>query len=411
MRRSPGSPSTRWPLRRSWRCCWWVGAGCSPTTRKPPSDLYFVRYAAEDILNWRFVVEQGVEKLAFLVLRECYHEPDPEDPFVQLEKERYRVYQRTQGVDALTATVTVTLWWKTEHSQQQGGQEVWTSAPPILLTRRGANLTEIPFAFVPDTRMRKPPLLDLVNTNLSLYRTSADLEHGRHFTALPQPYVTGTTLDGPAGGSLSIGSGNAWVIGEEAARVGMLEFTGQGLGALENAEERKKKSMAVLGARMLEEQPVVDDTATAVLQRQAGEMSVLQSLSLKCGAAFTRSLQWLAWWHGTTNLEADPKIVCTFNQDFVSKAMDGSEFSALSTGYTGGAISFEIWWYALLKGERVPPGWTKEDEQGALKKEAEERSERAVRESLAIGGEQADEKGTGFMPPVPPKKLPPLPKK
>jgi hypothetical protein len=58
----------------------------------------------------------------------------------------------------------------------------------------GKPLDFIPFTFLSTddntAEVDEPPLIDLVNVNLSHYRTCADLEHGAHFTGLPTPYIT-----------------------------------------------------------------------------------------------------------------------------------------------------------------------------------------------------------------------------
>src|SRR5206468_661127 len=135
----------------------------------------------------------------------------------------------------------------------------------------------IPFTFVGATSLSpnvdKPPLLDLVEVNLSHYRSSADLEHGRHYTALPTPWVSGMRPDS----NLRIGAGVAWVLEDPTAKAGMLEFTGQGLQALEKALESKEKQMAVLGARLLEMQPRLQETAEAVRLRHNGDAATLST--------------------------------------------------------------------------------------------------------------------------------------
>jgi hypothetical protein len=60
----------------------------------------------------------------------------------------------------------------------------------------------------------------------------ADLEHGAHFTGLPTPIITGHNLGEDE--TFSIGSTTAWVLPNEYTDVKYLEFTGQGLGALES---------------------------------------------------------------------------------------------------------------------------------------------------------------------------------
>jgi len=64
------------------------------------------------------------------------------------------------------------------------------------------------------------------------------------------------------------------------AKVGYLEFSGQGLGALEKALDHKEKLMAILGSRLLEGQPARPKPPTAVRLRQSA--STRRSRRLRC---------------------------------------------------------------------------------------------------------------------------------
>jgi hypothetical protein len=352
----------------------------------PPTDRpYLAVYRAEAIINWDWIVVEGERILTLVVLREAVTEPDPSDPFVPIVVPQYRVLRLLSVADTQQTVVEI---WRQAETKERGTPDwyVWSRVTPM---RRGQPLDFLPFVFLPDIDLTKPPLLDLVNANLSHYRTSADREWGLHFTALPTPWAKGVPTDA----RLPIGSGEAWILDKDGD-AGMLEFTGAGLGALQLAAEDKKREMAVLGARMLEEQPNVQDTATAVIQRNAGEMSVLKYLALRASTGLTLTLQWMAWWAGATEEPQDEQFTAALNTDFVPMPLSSDEFNALINAYSQNAISFEVYWYQLVKGEMIPPGWTKEDEQGAQTKMADEKSERLIKETRAIEGTEEEEEPT-----------------
>jgi hypothetical protein len=58
-------------------------------------------------------------------------------------------------------------------------------------------MKRIPFRFFNATTnlgdIEKPPILDILTLNLSHYKTYAQLEHGRFYTANPVYYVSGST--------------------------------------------------------------------------------------------------------------------------------------------------------------------------------------------------------------------------
>src|SRR6185295_1933492 len=113
--------------------------------------------------------------------------------------------------------------------------DVVTLLSEVVPTMNGAPLDYIPFAFIsPEDatpNLEDPPLIDLVDMNLSHFRNTADLEHGAHFTGLPQPWIAGYTK-ATENEKLYIGGPAAWVFTDPNAKAEYLEFTGTGLGTL-----------------------------------------------------------------------------------------------------------------------------------------------------------------------------------
>jgi len=191
--------------------------------------------------------------------------------------------------------------------------------------------------------------------NLSHYRSSADLEHGRHFTALPTAWVKGA----PAGtAELTIGSPVAWLLSEHGA-AGYLEFTGQGLGELRLALVQKEKQMATLGARLLEPLAPVPETATAVRLRHGGDHAALATLALAASQGLTQALRWHGWWRGAPDVEA---VGAVLNRDFIEARLSPDEQRALVLTWQSGLISKWSVLHNFKQGELLPPGRTIEQE-------------------------------------------------
>ena len=125
-----------------------------------------------------------------------------------------------------------------------------------------------------------------------------------HFTALPTAWVSGFDK----GSTLRIGSSTAWVTETQGATAGFLEYTGQGLTTFERAMDRDERLMAVLGARLLEGQRRVGETAAAIELRHSGENSVLSNLAISVSASLTQVLRWAYWWNSTEDLPDHVKI-------------------------------------------------------------------------------------------------------
>lgn len=311
---------------------------------------HWVQYDAEQIINWRTVTINGAKLVTMVVLKEETEEPV--DDFHGDLVTQYRVLRLVNGY------YQVDLFRLSGKTLAQ-----MDSVTPVI---RGKKIPYVPFVFFNSQHLEadpdKPPLLDLVDVNLSHYLTSADLEHGRHFTALPTPYVTGLSKDTP----LKIGSSTAWAIPVAEARVGMLEFTGQGLSALEKAQESKEKQMAVLGARMLEEQKLAAETSETLTIRRSGESSLLASVACTASTGLTRIVRWHAEWVGTS--EANMTKI-DLNKDFFGIPMSSSDLSALVQSWQSGAMSYETFYQNLERGELTRPGITAEEERLQIENE------------------------------------------
>ncbi len=334
---------------------------------------YWCWYAAEQIVNWRVQSRNGLPTLTLVVLKEEEERPDGEDVFESDAECQYRVLKLGEG-----GNYTVEIW-----TQDPTKTKVeFTLTSTIVPLVKGQPIKYIPFVFVNALTLEaypeKPPLLDLVNVNFSHYRSSADIEHGRHYTALPTPWITGATKET----SLKIGSQTAWAIVNPEARVGMLEFTGQGLGALETALETKEKQMAVLGARMLEEQKAAAEASETLRIRNSGDQATLGGISKTCSAALTRLAKYHAEWIGAKT-ELD-EVAIKLNTDFFGGQMSAQELTSLMQSWQSGGISYETYYYNLERGGVTRPGVDAETERLLVEAQTPE---------LSLDGEPPDDTG------------------
>ena len=313
---------------------------------------YATGYPAESILNWRMERVNNSMQLTMLALKEAVTEwkSDFESDtieqirglFLELGDTGYQYVQR--------------VYRKSAENGKSGAWEVVAEFTPIM---KGKPLPYIPFQFFGPGRngpeIQKPPIYDLVTLNLSHYRSTADLEHGAHFTGLPTAVVTGYQVG--ENEKLSIGSANAWVFPDKDASAKYLEFTGQGLGALEKIISRKQDQMAAIGARMLSQEKAAAEAAETVKLRHAGEGAVLSTISGMISHGLTRVLNIMAEWAGAGTNQS-----ITLNTDFIEIGMTGPELTALVGAWQSGAISRETLFWNLQQGEMIPPGVTSDEE-------------------------------------------------
>lgn len=309
-----------------------------------PLRPYGVMVTAENIINWRsrWSFKFGRYILDRVVIAETVEEMG-QDQYQYEQVEQYREMVIENG------EVIVRVW--RENKEATSVENKWILESETIPKRLGQSLDRIPFRFINVTQItpqtQKPPLLDLAHANLSHYRTSADLEHGRHYTALPTPWVAGF----PASTELRIGANVAWVSDDPSAKAGILEFTGQGLGALENAAEQKEKRMAILGARMLESQPRGVEAADTVRLRQAGEAATVQGIIAATEAGLQDLLGWMVWWGGGN---AD-QVSLGINRDVIDTNATPQELTAWTQALQSGGISYDTYYYLLQRSDMTRP--------------------------------------------------------
>lgn len=310
-------------------------------------------YKAETIINWRTGNVNNQHVLTLVVLQEDFLEQDGE--FAEKVKIRYRVLDliksNIDGVEAWRYRVRIY-----EVENDGTNKKDVQIGPDLYPKMNGAFLSGIPFWFFGaddiTPKVDEPPLIDLVDVNLSHYRTTADYEHGCHFTGLPTAVVSGYT---PAGGTdgqpvekLYIGSQTAWIFPNPDASATFLEFTGQGLSALETNLDRKESQMAVLGARMLAQEKKAAEAAETASIHRSGENSVLSGVSQTISQGLTMALIVFSEWCGATD-----KALCELNRDFFPIPMTPEQLSALVKSWQSNAISYETLYRNLQRGEIV----------------------------------------------------------
>lgn len=317
-------------------------------------------YCAESITNWRIQTMNNKPTLTRVVLAETYLEE--KDDFTGDECPQFRVLK----LDAESGYYVVEVWRKTNTMVQgvpTSGWAVWNTFSPFMNNKP---LDFIPFQFISgfnlDPRPDRPPLLDLVDVNYSHYRTTADYEHAGHFVGLPTPVISGYKPENP-NDKMYIGSQAAWALPDPAAKAYFLEFTGQGMDGLAKVLDRKEQQMAVLGARMLEQQgtrKAVESADTQSIKRK-GEEAMLSDVSQTISLGMTNATIWFCEWAG-----APGEAKVDLNRDFYPVNLTPQELDALTNAHQGGDISDEEYFEALQEGEVIDPELTFEEHQQQL---------------------------------------------
>ena len=321
---------------------------------------YVAEYKAEQISNWRERHINGRRRVSQVVLTE-HDEQDADDGFGSVYSDRWRELR-----------LTTTGYQQVLHqpvSDQRTRATSWLASNPITPVNRGEALADIPFVFIGPAGLtaavQRSPVLDIVNLSQHHYLAAADLAHGRHYAAMPTPWVSG--FNGGEDAEFTIGPNRVWMIPADGS-AGLLEFNGAGLTFLENATSDYQVQMAMLGARLLSNQRKAASESSDIVQlRERGEHATLWGIVDSCERALTRVLQhWVAWQDG------DPsEVKVHLNKDFVDMPMAYRDTLMLMRLYQSGILPLDATIEALYEGDILPSTMKPED----------------VKELLAQGGQ------------------------
>jgi hypothetical protein len=320
---------------------------------------HLVMYRAESIINWATEWIDNKTATSMVVLSEFARVPGVDEFEVKVEQ-RWRVLDLAFGALGFPGRAYRVRVFRSRPNG--GGFEL--VGEPVFPLLNGQPMKSVPFQFIGpknnEAAVQKPPLLDLADVNLSHYRSTSDRKHGAHLTALPQPWANKINpAFGPDGAPVKqewkIGGTDLWTFPNDS-QVGMLEYTGQGLSTLKEEIEREEKQMAVLGARMLEQQQRQVETAEAAGIHRSGEQSNLQMVAGVVGAGLSPAMSVFDAWGGGQGV-----ATVALNKDLMPTAISSQELTALVAAWQNGALSKEALFYNLQTGGIVPESTTYEE--------------------------------------------------
>jgi hypothetical protein len=312
-------------------------------------------YKTENIINWRYGRVNNATVLTQVRLLEL-HETEKSE-FEYETESRIRVLDLIDG------------FYRVRVFKEDNGEQIGSDVYPTINNKK---LTSIPFFFIgPDGTegaiVDDPVMIDLIDLNLKHYQVSADYEHGCHMTGLPTPVISGYKpgFDDKTGQPIKekfyIGSATAWIFPDAQAKAEFLEFTGQGLDALEKNLARKEGQMAAIGARMLAPEKSGVEAAETLAIRHSGENSILSSIAIAVSDGLTKALKVFAEWAGIAG-------ECKFqiNRDFVPMSVDAQTLTAWLGLVQAGQMSTESLFDLLKRADIVDAELSFEDEQARI---------------------------------------------
>ena len=324
-------------------------------------------YKTASIINWKTITINNETILSMIVLKEVSD--------VKVDEFEDKAVPQWRVLDLMTiGNTSKDLVYRVRVYQRDEDKDLDVLISEAYPMINGGFLNRIPFQFIgvddTDCDIDEPPLIDLVDMNISHYQTTADYEHGCHFTGLPTPVITGYTPE-IDGSKFYIGSTTAWVFNRSDAKAFYLEFTGEGLGSLKANMDKKEGHMAILGARMLEVQVRGVESANTAAIHRGGEQSMLASVAQSISIGMTNVLKIFCNFAGAPISDDVDKAVtqCKFdlNRDFFPVPMDALTLTAIIAAWQNGAISYETMFSNLQTAEIIPLENTAKTEMASIK--------------------------------------------
>lgn len=307
-------------------------------------------YRSECIINWATRRVGNRTVLSLVVLKEQAEERENE--FKAKEVDQWRVLDLTEA-----GAYRQRVFRKREGGQGQGDFE--QIGDDMFPRMGGRPLDFIPFFIVGtdgvNSETDEPPLIDLVDANEAHYQVNSDLRTTLHF-GVPTFCISGMTQD--ENSPISVGSRTAIILNDPQAKAYFAEPSGPMVPEMRNTLKDLENRMAMLGARMLQQEKAAAEAAeTAAIKRQ-GEDASLADIAQAVGDAIERALTVFAMWAG-----AGEDVTYQLNRDYNPSGLSPAQLTALLKAVQAGEMSSQSFFDLMQRHDVVDAELTYEEEQ------------------------------------------------
>ncbi len=214
----------------------------------------------------------------------------------------------------------------------------WTADAPIVPSRGGKPLPEIPFTLDSTSRNFLPvnaPIGEIAALNVSHYVASADLATERYYSTVR--IFTTLGLDPEMAAKLPVYPGARWNITAKPgeADVKIVSASDNTISDLRQAVQDLEKQMATVGARILESDQPANVAAETVRIRDNSANASLAAIVRRGDRAINDQMKWVAYWLGL------PEGTITYETptDFGAQPLDAQAITSRMQMWQSGAIS------------------------------------------------------------------------
>lgn len=356
----------------------------APSTPSVEPISFAVGYSAENILDWTVEEINGIYQLTRVLLREFTRNkqrgPSFQNPWIG-QADPAEVVRLPSGANTvrqvggyIEAYTYATHYRELCLEQQEDGtyvykQYVYNEDPngeaydSFTPNVRGVPLDFIPFmmfgASGNTADVEKSPLLDIADLNLSHYRTYADLEWGRTYTALPVYYAPGRDDEGAA--EYTIGPSVVWEVPPDQDPPGIIEYKGEGLKQLESALNTKERQIAAIGGRLMPGTVSKGSESPDQAKRaQATEQSLILNAIQATEFGMTQVMRWWLMWRDVA-LSTTENVGYSLNRMFGQNAVGAREMRVMQQMYSDGILPIDAVYAFCVKAGWIDPDMELDD--------------------------------------------------
>lgn len=316
---------------------------------------YFIHIPPEDVLAAYGTIENGVEKLTHVRIREC---EVVREGFEEYTIERVRVLEPGTWV----------LWRRVQKRWEIENQGKTTLDVIPLVTF---------YAEREDFMVARPPLTDLANVNIAHWQSASDQRNILTVARFPMLAMSGATDDES---KVVIGPRQLLSSINPDSKYYYVEHTGKAIESGRTDLEDLKSDMAILGVELLQKSGSVTATAKAI--DSAENISMLQDMTLRFSDALEQAYGLLARW---LNIKAGGGSL-TVNSNFGLKLNQEADLATIQKARETREISHQHYITELKRRSVLADDFDVEADQKLLDEESTKLlAEQAVKDQLAGG--------------------------
>lgn len=228
----------------------------------------------------------------------------------------------------------------------------WRADKPIIPTRAGKPLDEIPFTLDSTSRDFLPvnaPLGDLCELNVDHYIASANLATEQYYSTV-RIFVTGGLANDVAA-TLPAYSGARWNFEQTGVEREILSASDNVISDLRETCHSIERHMATVGLRMLEADAASNVAAETVRIRDNAQNASLAALVRRGDRSLNDQLKWVAYWLG---YDEDGTITYETPTDFGAVPMQAADIAQRMAMWQSGAISLDTFLSMMVTADVLP---------------------------------------------------------